>query len=140
MKEYIPHPETVPLETMKVRKRFCVECHNDDETNGLSFVSCVKFKKNTVINLKMKIESELFEAYVRVAEIRNLPLGKYEIFVDFSKKIDPFEIKMIQQVCQIVDYGKKQEMKKNIAANDWISQNAKPFNDGCYNKKVKVRI
>lgn len=134
MKEYIHHPETVPLEAKEVNQCFCKTCHND-ETNGLSFTSESKFEKDSVINVRIEIEGELFNAYGKVTESISLKDGSYEIFVDFSDRIDPFKIKMIQQICQIVDYSTRKDIKQNVAADKWIKENAKVFQEGNYNKK-----
>lgn len=53
MKEYIHHPETVPLEAKEVNQCFCKKCHND-ETNGLSFTSSIKFEKILLLMSELK--------------------------------------------------------------------------------------
>lgn len=134
MKEYIHHPETVPLEAKEVNHCFCKKCHND-ETNGLSFTSDSNFEKDSVINVKIDVEGECFSAYGKVVESIPLESGNCEVFVDFSERIDPFKIKMIQQICQIVDYSSRKDIKKNMAADKWIKENAVVFQEGHYNRK-----
>lgn len=42
---------------------------------------------------------------------------------------------MIQQICQIVDYGNRKNIKEDLAADKWIRENAEVFNEGTYNQR-----
>jgi hypothetical protein len=138
LKEYIQHPETVPLKVKEVNDFFCKKCHNE-ETNGIVFLSNKKFEKDSVIKIRIQVEKDFFKAYGKVSNVRKLENGTFEIFVDFSKKIDPFKIKMVQQICQIIDYSSRKNIKEEVAADKWIEDNAWVFNDGSYNKnKIKI--
>lgn len=138
MKEYIQHPETVPLKVKEVNGFFCKKCHNE-ETNGIVFLSNKKFEKDSVIKIRIQLEKDFFKAYGKVSNVRKLKNGTFEVFVDFSKKIDPFKIKMVQQICQIIDYSSRKNIKEEVAADKWIKDNARVFNDGSYNKnKIKI--
>ena len=133
MKEYIHHPETIPLQVEKTDPIRCKKCHSED-ANGMSFSSSENFKRGTVLKIKIIVEGQMFKAYGMVVKTKKLKDELNEIFIDFDEKIEPFKIKMIQQVCQVLDYSSRKGIKKELAASKWIGKHAEDFCLNEYNK------
>lgn len=140
MKEYIQHPETIPLRVEQVKDCVCENFHGSEKVNGLSFVSNNIYPANSVIKIKMIVEGQIFESYCKVSHIKKMKNDLYKIEIDFDEKIDPFQIKMIQQICQIIDYSSQKGIKRELAADKWIKENAEKFNAKNYSTKRRARI
>ena len=142
MRNYIRHPADIPIEIFPEQNPLALSPSFDDEMKvekmenvsfgGLMFQSSIPYSQNKAIIIKISSISEAFEAHASVSWCRKS--GRfYLVGVEFTDKDTEFKVRMVEQICHIMEYRKKvlekegRKLDKDEAAKEWIERHAGDF-------------
>lgn len=127
-REFIRHPSSIPLEVSPhaAREQLNLKLNNVSQ-GGLSFDSPVEFHQGTLIKIKIRSVTPVFQVNAVVLWCEESE-DHYELGVRFLDQDDAFRVRMIEQVCHIEEYRKKKQRQlgkritKNKASLEWIEK------------------
>lgn len=138
---FVKHPKDIPVHVTK-SSEVCDLHTQDSSCRGLCYYTKEKLEKNEIVDIDINIDKFDFKGSAKVAFCKK-EKENYLIGLEFLEKTSPFEVKMMQQICQIFKYWKKCNKGKVFdleqAAKDWIASNACDFhNEKNQTKKRKI--
>jgi len=142
MRNFIRHPTDIPIELIPEKNSLAIAESYDDKLKiekmenvsfgGLMFQSAIPYTQNKVLIVKIKSVSPTFKGRAHVSWCQKS--GRfYTIGLEFMDKESEFQIRMVEQVCHIMQYRKEvlekegREMDENEAAEEWIAHHAENF-------------
>ena len=142
MRHFIRHPTDIPIELIPDNNPLALSENYDDimkiekmenvSFGGLMFQSAIPYTQNKSILVKIKSVTPAFEGRATVSWCRKS--GRfYMVGLEFADKDSKFQLRMVEQVCHIMNYRKEvletegREIDENEAAKEWISQHAEDF-------------
>lgn len=138
---FLRHPIEIPVEIKKTNKTD-IMVTKDISCKGLCYSTNEKLNENDVIEIDINFDKLKFKGSAKVAWCKKQK-ENYLIGVEFLENTSSFEVKMMQQICQIFKYWKKsneQGCTFNLeeAAKTWICKNAKKFNQPTQQRKRRI--
>ncbi len=127
-RKFIKHPLSIKMDIKLLTNLEDLSEVNDLECHGLIFLNKICYQKNQIIQIEFVVDDLKFSGNAKVLKsIKNK--NNYEIYVEFLQSIDPFQVKMALQICQIKDFLDKKcnESNDNDTALKWIKMNAANF-------------
>lgn len=126
-RKYVKNPECVDVQIEKLKNNMDNQL-SDIECHGMQFMTKDKVVENDILCITFKVDEMLFSGKAKVCKVVKSNSG-YEVYVDFLQCVDPFQIKMALQVCQIKEFleSKCKHMDQEDAALRWIKMNAANF-------------
>lgn len=130
---FVRHPTEIPIQITAVNLKGSISQNLIDiSQGGISFKSPHKFSKGEVVEITIPFVTPLFKSKGTVVWSRRD--GKsYEIGLQFHNTDDSFRLRMVEQICYIEAYRKKQlemegrELTSDEAAIEWIERYASSF-------------
>ncbi len=129
---YIRHATSVPLDIVPQGNPQQMSLQlNDLSLMGLSFDSPRRLEVGSRVSVKIRKVRPSCRVEAIVQWCDQAQEG-YKIGVQFLGEQDAFRIRMVEQVCHIEEYRKRERSKgrrlsKNRASEEWISANASRF-------------
>ncbi len=132
MRQYIRHPADIPIELVPAEDAGARSRLLDAGIGGLALRSRRAFAPARVVTVRIAWVQPPFSATARVAWCRSCK-GGYELGLAFIDSDDAFRARMVEQVCHIEHYRRRQlrtggrEMTADEAAREWIECRAARF-------------
>jgi len=134
MRQFIRHPADVPIEVSRAADSGYVgHCTKNVGYGGLAFLSDTAIEPESVVALRIPCLRPVFEvSTARVAWCKNEG-GQYAVGVQFLDHDVAFRVRMVEQVCHIVNYRRDVEILEgrkltiDEAAREWIKRYASSF-------------
>jgi len=132
-RSFIRHPSTAPIQIFPQQQPLAHIPMRDISKGGLAFVSNVFLEKGKMLKIRIPHVHPPFEASCVVRWRRTLDDDShFEIGVMFLDKQTGFRIRMVEQVCHIMQYrqqlaGHGRDISFEVAAQEWIDANAADF-------------
>ncbi len=126
---FIRHPTNIPIELCRVAQSVMTKQLSNICLCGLAFKSNINWALGTIITIRIPLVDPTFETSGRVVRCQK-NTSDFEIGVEFLSTNDAFKVRMIEQLCQIEEYRKKEQERAltiEEAAIEWISRNAADF-------------
>lgn len=129
---FIRHPVDVPIQIRPQEDVAIQEISMSDVgEGGVAFYTNVAFKNGAILSIKIAHVTPPFEALCVICwqkEVENI----FEVGVRFLDAQSQFRARMVEQVCHIEDYRKKNEQEGRVlsseeAAREWIAEYAADF-------------
>lgn len=138
---FLRHPIEIPVEIKKTNK-IDVAVTKDISCKGLCCSINEKLDKNDIIEIDINFDKLEFKGNAKVAWCKK-DKENYLIGIEFLENTSSFEVKMMQQICQIFKYWKKNSKNESLfnledAAKNWITKNGKKFNEPTFNRKRRI--
>jgi len=130
---FLRHPSTAPIQVFPQQQAPAHMPMRDISKGGLAFESNVFLEKGKVLKIRIPHVHPPFEASCIVRWRRKLDDDShFEIGVMFLDEQTAFRLRMVEQVCYIMQYRQQMaarghEMSFEDAARKWIKANAKDF-------------
>jgi hypothetical protein len=144
-RRFMRHPTEVPIEVSRVQDASPrkVKRMKDISAGGLAFICTTVWEPGTSIRVRLPMVKPAVEATGRVVWCKKRQ-SYYEVGVSFSEPNDAFAVRMVEQLCQIEMYRKRQEsegrqISSEEAAMEWISRYAEDFSDKVEHWNDKIR-
>ena len=129
---YIRHPSSIPIEVEPfcVHQQLCLQLQ-DMSVGGLSFQSPVNFHRGAMVKIRILGTKPVFRVNGVVQWCKSVN-DHYELGVEFLREDDAFRVRMMEQVCHIEHYRKRQlkrgrRLSKNKASLEWIAKHGARF-------------
>jgi hypothetical protein len=136
MRQFIRHPSDIPIEIQCAPDGRGVPVSTRNVSyGGLAFVSDTPIGPNTVIGLRMPHLHPPFELPAARVAWCHPEGGGFAVGVEFLDAAEAFQVRMVEQVCQIEIYRRDVEQREGRqltaeeAAQEWISRKASTFPD-----------
>jgi len=129
---FIRHPVDVPIQISPQDDTSIQDISMSDiGEGGVAFYTNVAFKNGAVLSIKISHVQPPFEALCVVCW-QTEAKGILEVGVRFLDAQSQFHARMVEQVCHIEDYRKKNEEEGRVlsseeAAHEWIAEYAADF-------------
>jgi len=128
---FLRHPASAPIQVFPQQQSMDIPM-TDISHGGLAFKSNVLLDEGTVLKICIPHVSPPFEASCIVRWRRKLDDATFEIGVMFLDEQTRFRLRMVEQVCYIMQYQQQMavnghELSFEEAAQQWIKANAKGF-------------
>ncbi len=137
-RRFMRHPTEIPIEvcrTQEVLPRQARQTRQarDVGAGGLSFICSINWHPGTSLRIRLPLIKPVFETIGKVVWCRKRG-HYYEVGVAFKESDDAFTLRMVEQLCQIEMYRKRQEgrgreLTSEQAAMEWINLYAEEFSD-----------
>lgn len=132
---YFRHPVSAPIQVFPQQAEAVHLPMRDISSGGLAFRSNVLLDKGNVLKIRIPHVDPPFEAACVVCWHRRLDHdAQFEIGVMFLDEQTRFRLRMVEQICHIIDYhqhasdsGRKLSFEE--AAQEWIEAHAADFGD-----------
>jgi len=130
---FLRHPSSAPIQIFPQQQPMTHMPMRDISKGGLAFESNVLLEKDTVLNIRIPHVRPPFEASCIVRWQRKLDDDNlFEIGVMFLDEQTAFRLRMVEQVCYIMQYRQQaaargREISFEEAAREWIEANAEDF-------------
>lgn len=129
---FIEHPCDQPFSLRRIRsagKNF--KSHNFHVYGGISLITLQAYKPGTMIEIKTRIHGEAASFRGRILWIKEYK-GKTSLGVVFEDTEQAYRARMIEQLCHIEHYRRKQcsagrRLAIHDAAQEWIERHSPSF-------------
>ena len=129
------HPTEIPIEICRVQEPPAYHWRQMKNVSqgGLAFICTTDWQPGTSISIRLPLIKPPFEANGKVIWCRKRQ-HYFEVGVAFLEPDDAFTVRMIEQLCQIEMYRKRQEgegrqLTAEEAAMEWINRYAEDFSE-----------
>jgi hypothetical protein len=139
-RHYIRHPLNFPLEYRIVNKDASASSRGEKSSTlnisraGLMFAAKHPVDTNTIINIRMPMQSKVFNVKAAVAHCdKDKDTGLYNIGVSFYRSSDAFKTRLVEQMYLIIEYRdiRSLQLGKDItleeASREWIKRYSEKF-------------
>ncbi|WP_165495658.1 PilZ domain-containing protein [Marinobacter halodurans] len=132
---YIRHPADIPLEVSPASHSVCAGAVRNLSRGGLSFSSPVPYSRDQEVDLIIRCCPN--PLHVRGQVVWCEPKdGDFEIGIAFYSPGDAYQVRMVEQICQIEQYRRDMRVREGRdltieqAAREWIDRYAHQFAQG----------
>ncbi|MFQ5345659.1 MAG: PilZ domain-containing protein [Mariprofundus sp.] len=128
---FLRHPATAPIQVFPQQHAVALPMR-DISTGGLAFKSNVFLEKGKILKIRIPHVHPPFEASCVVRWRHRLDDNYFEIGVMFLDEETSFRIRMVEQVCHILQYRQQladqgRDLTFEQAAREWVESNAASF-------------